>query len=473
MDVRANGGPPQGPIEPWADEWKTTRDQVVFRTPESKALFQCKNNIQKEDRWDDFKKVTNPYEYIFLSWNRRTSRSVCTRQPLSRSYFKMIELWNMTGVEECLSRLVAQDGKMRTAHAAEGPGGFIEACWKKAADLNWSVSHSFAITLRSDAKNIPGWRKAAKFLADRPGIYISEGADGTGNILHSENQDFYILNVMNTYPTGVHLYTADGGFDFSSDYNAQEDVIFPLLLAESLLGLQVLAKGGCLFIKCFDTTERPTLDLLWLLSRCFREWSLFKPHTSRAGNAERYFVGIGFLGAVGDIVELLKHIQTTKMWNQPLLSWPEADPNYKEWLAQVFEFQEKVEQQEYVTIQTTLDLIHTFDYNRVRTFIRDNIHRSIAWCEKYGEDISNIWFEDREKNIGKEAQELLQILAPERYPLNSYHSWYMRMASTVSTTLTFEGFRTSTGTTILDRSNPFMRYGASFRTGSGTPTLPL
>lgn len=460
MEIRANGGPPQAPIEPWMEEWKTTRDRAVFRTPESKALFQCKNNIQKEERWDDFKKVTNPFEYIFLSWNRRTSRSVCTRQPLSRSYFKMIELWSITGVQECLAQLVTQDKYLRTAHAAEGPGGFIEACWKKAADNGWCVSHSFAITLRSDAKNIPGWRKAVRFLTDRPNIHISEGADGTGNILHVPNQDFYIQTVRTTYPTGVHIYTADGGFDFSSDYHAQEDVVFPLLLAESLLGLQVLAKGGCMFIKCFDTTERPTLDLLWLLSRCFREWCIVKPHTSRAGNAERYFVGMGFLDGVGDVIERLKQVQAEKIWTQPLLNWPEADPTYKSWLDLVFAFQEKVEHLEYTTIQTTLDLIHNYDYNRIRTFIRDNIRRSMDWCVKYGEPISSIWFEDREKNIAKEAQELLQILAPERYT-SAYHSWYMR-PSTTTTALSFEGFRTP-NTIPSDRANPFMRYSSTFR----------
>ncbi len=458
MEFHGIGGPPVGHLEPWSDEWKRIeKDRAVFRTPESKALQQCKNNIQKEQRWDDFKKVTNPYEYIFLSWNRRTSRSVCSRQPLSRSYFKMIELWNVVGVEDCLKQLHQQDGHLRTAHSAEGPGGFIEACWKKTADNKWTISDTFAITLRSDAKNIPGWRKAVRFLQERPQIQICEGADGTGNILHTKNQDWFVNTVRTKYPTGVHVYTADGGFDFSSDYNAQEDVIFPLLLAEVLLGIQVLAKGGCMFIKCFDTTEKPTLDLLWLMTRCFREWTLTKPHTSRAGNAERYFVGKGFVGDVGDVVEILKTVQTNARWNQPLLQWPEADPAYKPWLEGMFAFQEKVEHQEYQIIQATLDLIHSFDFSKIRSLIRENIQRSIAWCEKYGEPISAIWYVEREKNSTKETQDLMQILAPERAQTSSqYHSWYIRVSSTVTSTLSFEGFR-SNGGMIAEESNPFSR----------------
>lgn len=459
MEFHGIGGPPLGHLEPWSEEWKhkeKDKDKAVFRTPESKALQQCKNNIQKEQRWDDFKKVTNPYEYIFLSWNRRTSRSVCNRQPLSRSYFKMIELWNVSGVEECLKQLIQQDGFLQTAHSAEGPGGFIEACWKKAADNSWSIANTFAITLRSDAKNIPGWRKAARFLTDRPQIQISEGADGTGNILIKENQDWFVKTVRSAHPTGVHIYTADGGFDFSSDYNAQEDVIFPLLLAEVLLGLRVLAKGGCMFIKCFDTTERPTLDLLWLMTRCFRDWTITKPHTSRAGNAERYFVGKGFVGNVGDIVEILQKAQTKEQWNKPLLQWPDTDPAYKPWLKGMLCLQEKIEHQEYEIIQATLDLIHGFDFSKIRTLIHENIQRSIVWCETFGEPISAIWYVEREKNITKETHDLMLILAPEKaHASTQYHSWYIRTSSTVSALLSFEGFRSSGS--LTDESNPFTR----------------
>jgi hypothetical protein len=94
-----------------------------------------------------------------------------------------------------------------------------------------SFTGSTAITLRSDAKKIPGWRKAQHFLASYPNIVIHDGADGTGDILKKMNQDAYVAAVRKAAPRGVHIYTADGGFDFSSDYNAQEDAIFPLLLA--------------------------------------------------------------------------------------------------------------------------------------------------------------------------------------------------------------------------------------------------
>ena len=92
LEVWGTGGPSTVPLVLHTKE-TTTKSRTIY-SPESRALQQCKNEIDmfyQEGKWDDYKKITNPYEYIFLSWNRRSSRSVSTRQPLSRSYFKMIE----------------------------------------------------------------------------------------------------------------------------------------------------------------------------------------------------------------------------------------------------------------------------------------------------------------------------------------------------------------------------------------------
>jgi hypothetical protein len=258
------------------------------------------------------------------------------------------------------------------------------------------------------------------------------------------------------------VYTADGGFDFSSDYHAQEDVIFPLLLAEGLLGLQVLARGGCMILKCFDTTERPTLDLLWMLSHAFREWSLVKPRTSRAGNAERYFVGLHYLGATAnaDTIAFLKGVQGAR----PLLEHPE-DLTYRrkwsKWVMDLLQFQECIESQEYETIRKTLALIQAYDYTRIRSLVRENILRSVTWCKDYGEPLSQTWSTDFERNVSRETQDLLHILSASAgtskvpafqsvttlaTPRGRPHAWYNRNpgdapASSGSSNLSFEGFR--------------------------------
>lgn len=461
MDVRGYGGPFQGSLHaclytPTRDDDKS--DKTYFRSPESRALQQCKNEIESAEKWDDFKKITNPYEYVFLSWNRRSSRSVSMRQPLSRSYYKMIEMWKTGGFTHLLDHLVARDGGLFTAHAAEGPGGFIEACWEHAAKESWTVKQSFAITLRSEARNVPGWRKAVRFLAEHHDITILDGADGTGNILVEANQDAFVAHVRAHTPQGAHVYTADGGFDFSADYDSQEDIVFPLLVAESLIAIRSLTVGGCMILKCFDTTERPTLDLLWLLCQCFREWRIVKPHTSRAGNAERYFMGLGFVGHVEDVVAVLKGVQARQQWRYPILKM-EAMPTV--WRDQVLAFQEQVEQMEYRTIRQTLDLIHTHDYQRIRNLVRENIKRSIQWCLDFEEPVSSAWSNvEFERNVSKEAHDLLQILSPDLANSARHHAWYSR-PSTVSIALSFQGFRTERVEPVYTNpqgANPFTRY---------------
>ena len=69
---------------------------IVISTLALKQTQDAKNQIdliQSQGVWDDYKKITNPYEYVFLSLNRRMTRSVSMRIPLSRSYYKMLELW--------------------------------------------------------------------------------------------------------------------------------------------------------------------------------------------------------------------------------------------------------------------------------------------------------------------------------------------------------------------------------------------
>jgi hypothetical protein len=205
-----------------------------------------------------------------------------------------------------------------------------------------------------------------------------------------------------------------------------------------------------MILKCFDTTERATLDLLWLLTRCFSEWSIIKPKTSRSGNAERYFVGKYYLGAmaVSDAIAFLEDLQERKAWIGPLFEPPAAGSVeracWSEWMNKVFEFQECLERQEYETIRKTLDLIHSHDLQKIRSLVRENIQRSMTWCRDYGEALSSVWCSDFERNITRESMDLIQILSPPHsslVPGRSVQSWYTRPTNTH---LSFEGFRRDT-----------------------------
>ena len=456
LEVWGSGGPLTTPVYTYTGV--ATIKSAVISTPESRILQQIKNEINtfyEEGKWDDYKKITNPFEYVFLSWNRRSSRSVTTRQPLSRSYFKMIELWKNLGLSKILLNLVrSAGGNLRTAHAAEGPGGFIEASIYSAEQNKWNFQSANAITLRSEAKNVPGWRKASKFLTNYPQVLINDGADGTGNILTIENQNHFVNTVRETYPDGVHLYTADGGFDFSSDYNAQEDSILPLFLAEILIGLRVLSKGGCMVIKCFDTTEQPTLDLIWLASRAFCEWGIVKPRTSRAGNAERYIIGKGFIESSDDIIKLLISYQTNQNFKIPIIQHRMCE-SYRSLLSSILTLQEQIEHNEIRVIQETLELIKKTEQITIRNLVRANVLRSIEWCKEHDEEIAPCWLVDFEKNIAKETTDLLHLLNPTHNVLSYSNTNWTK--STISGHLSFEGFRNGSIISPTVVLNPFIR----------------
>jgi hypothetical protein len=94
---------------------------------------------------------------------------------------------------------------------------------------------------------------------------------------------------------GTHLFTADGGFDFSVNYDFQEQSVFRLLVCSSIIGLKSLNQDGSFILKLFDIFSDHTKVLLCLLGRSFKEWTLYKPALSRPCNSERYFLGRGFM----------------------------------------------------------------------------------------------------------------------------------------------------------------------------------
>ena len=90
----------------------------------SKSLANYLNTMKGQiddynDEWDIYKKYTNTYEYIH-SIIPQYKISVCKLKPLSRSYYKLIEIINTLAI-------TFPNEPIKSFHLAEGPGGFIEA----------------------------------------------------------------------------------------------------------------------------------------------------------------------------------------------------------------------------------------------------------------------------------------------------------------------------------------------------------
>jgi 23S rRNA U2552 (ribose-2'-O)-methylase RlmE/FtsJ len=341
----------------------------------STYLYEIKQKIKICERdWDVFKKYTNPYEYIHTVIPLK-KKAISKYKPLSRSYFKMIELINTFNLQF--------DSKpIRTFHLAEGPGGFIEAI----ASLRHCVHDTYiGMTILDDANdnNIPAWKKTDVFLRQNANVHIETGADGTGNILSLQN--FIYCNEK--YGGNMDLITADGGFDFSLDFNSQEIHIAKLLFAQVCFAIAMQKRGGSFILKIFDCFMQHSIDILYILSSFYERVYIVKPNTSRFANSEKYIICKGFLHANSSkylpVLQRAFEKMLTSTNELHICRFLNIDIPYF-FLTKIEEYNAIFGQQQIENIQFTISLIDNKNKpDKIDNLIRNNIQKCIQWCTKY------------------------------------------------------------------------------------------
>lgn len=267
----------------------------------------------KNGSWDYVKTLTNPYELVFSGSKKFVGRdikyiknSICGYNPLSRSFFKMIEMCNCFLINHIIKQIMKP---IKTLHLAEGPGGFIEGIIylrKKYCPITTQQNDLYyGMTLidNTNDTDIPSWKKSTIFIRNNPNVIITSGNDNTGNLYNLNNIKYLHDRFRNT----MDLVTADGGFDFSVDYNSQEYLASRLIYCEIISALATLKKGGTFICKMFDIINKLTVDFMYLLQCKFEYIYIFKPYTSRLANSEKYIICTGYLGINDDeLSELFK-----------------------------------------------------------------------------------------------------------------------------------------------------------------------
>jgi 23S rRNA U2552 (ribose-2'-O)-methylase RlmE/FtsJ len=378
-------------------------------------LNRAKNRINDINplEWEEVKKITNPYEFIH-AFNPKSkyndNRSVSTIKPLSRSFFKMIEMINefcsfldqdLDNSERKVSaKNDEENSAISTVHIAEGPGGFIEAL--RYIRKGCKYDFSFGMTLVKYDKNqyknvhVPGWQKSHFFIVNNPEVYILNGADGTGDIYKTENINFLNnevrnkSNIKHNGNSGADFVTADGGFDFSIEYNYQEQSSCKLIFSQILCALKCQKQNGTFICKFFDFNLYFTVEMLYLLYTLYESVVIYKPFTSRIANSEKYIICTNFKGMDSLPVDnfLDKLFDILEEWN-----------TYKEHtINHIFEkiptdFIEKIKiinaeiinyQVKYINI--AIDIIKTkkiSDKKWYETNINMQLQKAKEWCVKY------------------------------------------------------------------------------------------
>lgn len=357
-----------------------TFDDTVNDTRINKTLVQYLHNIKSEiddhgKQWDMYKKYTNSYEFIHTNIPCMNI-SICKLKPLSRSFFKLIEMNKMINLTKSFS------SNCKTFHLAEGPGGFIEAISYIRNNKN---DKYYGMTLINDNNHdVPGWRKTKKFLDAHPNVIIDNGITGDGDLFKIEN----LNHCYRKYGGTMDLITADGGFDFSVHFNNQESDSINLILCQVTFAIAMQKKGGTFVVKMFDTFTQASLGVIYLLSLVYSDVHFVKPNTSRSANSEKYLICEDFkLKDPSEIINNLTPIFSSTKQIQRLFSI-EIPYFYK---CKVEEYNAIFGQQQIETIATTLNLMNKSSSNE-RLDIIKNIHikKCVSWCKKCDLPINEI-----------------------------------------------------------------------------------
>ena len=333
-------------------------------------LSNVKSSIDSRQlEWDKYKKYTNTYEYIHTVIPG-TKHSVCKMKPLSRAFFKMIEITRTIGLVEGIY------SPIKSFHLAEGPGGFIEALsFVRENDLD----NYYGMTLVDDYNNsIPGWKKSKTFLDKTKNVFIETGKTKTGDLMSPTN----LRDIYDKHNRSCMIVTGDGGFDFSSDFENQEAISSNLILCQIAFAIACQAKGGSFVLKMFDTFTSSSVDMLYLMSVIYDEVTICKLQSSRTANSEKYIVCKGFRmddtrNLVITLFHIMKKISDKKCINRVL----SIDIPYA-FSTKVEEINAILGQQQIECITQTIALIKSKNIEKIENLKKINIQKCTSWCQK-------------------------------------------------------------------------------------------
>lgn len=362
------------PILPENLEIQKDKNNIIISKSLAKYLNSMKAQIDNfVDEWDQFKKYTNTYEYIHTNIPYCKS-SVCKLKPLSRSFYKLIEILNIFNIE-------FTSKPIKSFHLAEGPGGFIEALitYRENNNNKNADDKYYGMTLINDNdENIPGWKKSKYFLSKYPNVKIVTGKDKKGNLLNVENLWYCYDNFKNS----IDFITGDGGFDFSTNFNEQEHLSTNLIFAQIVYAIAMQKKDGIFILKIFDIFTQVTIDLLYILSTLYEKCYIVKPYTSRCANSEKYIICKKF--KLNDTYELVKKFSAyfSNLNDSTTISrFLNINLPYL-YINKIEDINAILGQQQLENILATLHLLDCNKSDKLELIKKNNIQKCIQWCIK-------------------------------------------------------------------------------------------
>jgi len=337
---------------------KNIENKTIYEGKMILTKLKCEIDKCDQKKWEEAKKKVNPYEYIYTS--SKITNNICPVTPISRSYFKLHEMIKNNNLLE---------NQTFCACLAEGPGGFIHCINQLSKYEEINIKKVYGITLISNDRKIPYWNQN---ILNHPTNEIINGEDKTGNLYKYENVEFFINSIGKNY---CHLVTADGGFDYSNDYNSQETASYKLIYCEIYTALNIQKRNGAFIVKMFDLFSYKTIQLLYLLYNCYSLVEIYKPLTSRSSNSEKYIICSAFRECPKEVIDVLK--KNYDNCEELHLDVPDS------FIKEINVFNELFVDSQMKTIKEILKMIKDrIIYEKEGPSV-DQIRKAIKWCEDY------------------------------------------------------------------------------------------
>jgi len=256
---------------------------------------------------------------------------------------------------------------------AEGPGGFVEAFARHRTKNNVAKSDQYhAITLPQGLNhNIPNWRLSpARKLATEGGADSIHAHEGDICDIHRGLDPF----IMSVGKNKAHFITADGGFDFSQNFNCQEERAVKLVASQVYAAIEMQHVGGTFILKIYDVHTIEMVKLLSVLYQTYEKIAFIKPHTSRPANSEKYVVCMNF--------KCIPSLTLRIVVRNALYDHIHIDPVFAKNLAEI---NDKLVQKQIKAIDDVLSLILSSPNEEMLTMLaNEGTQSSRNWCIQYG-----------------------------------------------------------------------------------------
>ena len=348
------------------------------------------DSINYNKKWDKIKKIGNPYELVYTSLtNKKKNDNISSYIPISRSYYKMWEiLQNFKIIDKKTDKSDKTDKKkIYIANLAEGPGGFMEAIYNFNKKYTNNSDYYYGITIKPYNQYVPDWNKLIKIFGNE-NKNINNIDITYGNLYIHEDVNQYINKLKDKK---IEIVTADGGFDYSADFNGQEINSCQIIYSEVIIGINLLIKGGSMICKIFDIFSITTIRILYIIYNLFESVHIFKPDTSRPANSEKYIVCLNYLDNISEnkkkeFLEVIKEWYTLNENNKNSDKIINIDLDIKipgAFLHSINNFNELYMNRQLLYLENTLKISDGLDKNEFIKLKNKQINIAKDWCTKY------------------------------------------------------------------------------------------